>query len=257
MGQTKMRVFALSDVHVDYASNAEWIANISTRDFTDDVLILAGDISDDPILLQRSFDLFAKRFLKVLYVPGNHDLWVVRCKHKNSFEKYQSILEIAKQSDISTEPFHAGHLSIVPLMGWYDYSFAAPSAELHDVWADYYACLWPSGMEQADITRFFSAQNASSLCTLNETIISFSHFVPRADLIPLYVPQSVKMLLPVMGSRVLEEQIRWLNPVIHVYGHSHLNRRASIDGIAYVNNAIGYPSEMHITRKELLCIFET
>jgi predicted phosphodiesterase len=40
-----MRLFALSDVHVDYEANAEWIRGISASDCRDDVLILAGDVA--------------------------------------------------------------------------------------------------------------------------------------------------------------------------------------------------------------------
>jgi hypothetical protein len=43
---------------------------------------------------------------------------------------------------------------------------------------------------------------------------------------------------------------------MHVYGHSHINRRVEIDGVSYINNAFGYPSETAITSKRLLCIHE-
>jgi len=251
-----MRVFALSDVHVDYALNAQWFSNLSKSDYRDDALIMAGDISDDPSLLEWSFELLSSRFRTVLYVPGNHDLWVIRGKHKTSFDKYLLVCQIAKQFGIVMEPFHAGSLSIVPLNGWYDYSFGLPTDELRDVWADYHACVWPTGFDPSDITRYFCAQNRAALQTVNDIIISFSHFVPRLDLIPFYVPRSVKTLFPVLGSRILEDQIRWLKSTIHVYGHSHLNRQVEIDGISYINNALGYPSEMRIASRELLCIFE-
>ena len=46
-----MRVFALSDIHIDYNENANWIANLSPTEYQDDVLILAGDVTDRPGLL--------------------------------------------------------------------------------------------------------------------------------------------------------------------------------------------------------------
>lgn len=251
-----MRVFALSDIHVDYEENARWLANLSRSEYLNDVLILAGDISDEPSLFQRTLESLTKRFLRIVYVPGNHDLWVVRSKHSDSFEKFQAICTIARQVDVSMNPVHFGPLSIVPLHGWYDYSFGLPTESLLSSWADYHACVWPHGVEQAAITRYFAARNLSALRTVNQRVISFSHFVPRSDLIPSYVPQSVKALLPVMGSRMLENHIRWLNPDIHVYGHSHFNQRTEIDGISYINNALGYPSEKWITNKGPVCICE-
>ena len=41
-----------------------------------DVLLLAGDISDDLGLIRRSLSTAAEAFGRVFYVPGNHELWV-------------------------------------------------------------------------------------------------------------------------------------------------------------------------------------
>ena len=41
-----MRVFAVSDIHVDYAENLDWILSLDAREFSEDVLILAGDVTD-------------------------------------------------------------------------------------------------------------------------------------------------------------------------------------------------------------------
>lgn len=60
----------------------------------------------------------------------------------------------------------------------------------------------------------------------------------------------------VMGTARLEHQTRGLNLITHVYGHSHLNRRVTLDGIAYVNNALGYPQETRLTARHLLCIHQ-
>jgi Icc-related predicted phosphoesterase len=40
-----MRVFAISDLHVDYADNAKWVAGLSTSQYLDDILVVAGDVS--------------------------------------------------------------------------------------------------------------------------------------------------------------------------------------------------------------------
>ena len=39
------RVFALSDIHVDFDVNAQWVEGLSSVDYRDDVLILAGDVT--------------------------------------------------------------------------------------------------------------------------------------------------------------------------------------------------------------------
>ena len=253
-----MRVFALSDIHLDYDVNVRWLSGLSESDYRDDVLVLAGDVSDSRQLLEQCFKILTSRFKRVLYLPGNHDLWVFRSKIKEtSFEKYDFIREMAKGFDVSMETFHSGRLSIVPLLGWYDYSFGQPSSELRDIWMDYRACAWPDNFNAPKITRYFADQNEHAVeTTSNDIIISFSHFLPRIDLIPSYVPASTKVLFPVLGSTLLEKQIRRLNSAIHIYGHSHLNQRVVLEGISYINNALGYPTETRISRKNMVSVFE-
>ena len=249
-----MRIFAVSDIHLDYDLNVDWLLNLSKFDYQDDILILAGDISDAPRLLELCFKNLATRFKKVLYVPGNHDLWVFRTHEPTSLEKYTRVRDIAGAAGVSMEPFHQGSLSIVPLLSWYDYSFGLPSDELRQVWMDFKACTWPPNF---DITQYFLNKNIPFLEIQNGTVISFSHFLPRIDVMPPYIPASKRMLYPILGTELLDQQIRKLKPSIHVYGHSHVNRRVFIEDICYINNAFGYPSETRITAKKLMCIFET
>lgn len=249
-----MRVYAVSDIHIDYEGNAKWLARISRSDHKDDILILAGDVSDDPRLLEWCFRELADRFKKVMYVPGNHDLWVLRRgKGQTSIDRYQAIGALARELGVSMEPFHTPRLSIVPLLSWYDYSFGEPSEELERLWMDYRACVWPENLTARDITHYFLMQNqAGGAC--GDFVVSFSHFLPRLDVMPAYIPKSERLIYPVLGSSLLETSIRELQPDIHVYGHSHVNRRVAIDGITYVNNAFGYPSETRIAAKKLLCL---
>jgi len=72
---------------------------------------------------------------------------------------------------------------------------------------------------------------------------------------PHYIPADKRMLYPVLGSSLLEAQLRVLDSKLHVYGHSHVNRQVRIDGVTYINNAFGYPNETRITAKQLLCIY--
>lgn len=253
-----MRVFALSDLHIDYTGNKQWVADLSAGDYRNDVLILAGDVSDSIQRLDWCLSTLVARFKKVLYVPGNHELWVIRDEAPGtSLDKFQQVLRSVESCGVSMQPFHANGLSIVPLLAWYDYSFGQPSQELLDAWMDYRACSWPEHFSVREIAEYFLGFNHSFLETRNDTVISFSHFMPRVDIMPGYIPAKRKMLYPVLGSTGLEAQIRQLRPVIHVYGHSHLNRHVTLDGVLYINNAFGYPHETTITAKQLKCIYES
>jgi hypothetical protein len=145
---------------------------------------------------------------------------------------------------------------IVPLLAWYDYSFGLPNAYLHEHWMDYRECRWPAGWQPRDVAAWLFERNIPEPPRTEKVLITFSHFLPRLDLMPTNVPQQVKQLFPVLGSARLDDEIRRLGAAIHVYGHSHLNRDLVVGGIRYVNNAFGYPHETSITLKDLVCIHE-
>lgn len=251
-----MRVFVISDVHIDYKSNRNWLFNISGEDYKNDILILAGDISNDASLVIKAFVSLKKCFRDVFYVPGNHDLWIHKNIVRNSLDNFHLLMTIADNCGVIMEPVSYGRLSIVPLFGWYDYSFGEPSDILMGIWLDYATCKWPDNFDERDITRLFISMNEPFLDMKNEVIISFSHFMPRLDIMPSYIPQDRRILYPVLGTDLLEQQIRRLKSNIHIYGHTHVNRRVVKDNTQYINNAYGYPSEINITLKELICVYE-
>lgn len=252
-----MRVFALSDIHVDYDSNARWVENLSTADYRDDVLILAGDVSDRLSALSRCLHQFARRFGQVLFVPGNHDLWVLRdTPGKTSFDKFREVAVVAEDAGVSMQPFLHGSLYIVPLFSWYDYTFGAPSDTLRAAWMDFVACRWPDGFHAEEISLHFGALNQTWVPEGVERVVTFSHFVPRIDLLPSSLPAEHRMLFPVLGSTHIDTQLRRLKSQMHVYGHSHINRQRLIDGVIYINNAFGYPHEDRITAKRLTAILD-
>lgn len=248
-----MRIFAISDLHLDYAANREWLQQLPLHEYNDDVLILAGDVSDRLILLDEAFKTLVRRFATVLFVPGNHDLWTTRERVHNSFEKLDALFAAAAEHGVRTDMFRDGNLAIVPLLGWYDYSFGPADDYLKAAWADYRACQWP-GYDDIALTRFFTERNPTSSSPLLQDakqIISFSHFLPRIDLMPDRIPDKHRKIYPVLGTTVLDTQLRALGSRMHIYGHSHVNRRVTIEGVTYINNAFGYPAEAHFTTRQL------
>ena len=253
-----MRVFAVSDIHIDYSANQEWIEQLSHSDYQDDVLILAGDVSDHLPKLAWCLRSLAARFKQVLFVPGNHDLWVFRDRSaQTSLEKMALVQQLAHDCGASMQTWQHGNLSIVPLLSWYDYSFGQPGEMLLEAWMDYKACRWPQDYDEARICAHFLQENLPlPHLAASQHIITFSHFLPRIDLMPSFIPPDKRLLYPVLGSRLIDLQLRQLRPKVHVYGHSHVNRRVTMDGIVYINNAFGYPNETRIAAKQLLQIFE-
>lgn len=252
-----MRIFALSDIHVDHDANARWVDGLSTADYRDDLLILAGDVTDKPALFEWCLRAFAKRFRKVIFVPGNHDLWVIRDgREKNSLQKFAEVCATVEACGATMQTYRERGVAIHPLLGWYDYSFGQPSEELLAMWMDFRACRWPEGFGANEISAHFAELNQVTARADGETVITCSHFLPRIDAMPWYISGTNRLLYPVLGTTRLETQLRKMKPSMHVYGHSHVNRSVKLDGVTYINNAFGYPSETWIASKDLLAIHE-
>lgn len=253
-----MRIFAVSDIHIDYDVNAKWVSEMSVADYRDDVLILAGDVTDSLELLEWCFNALAARFRRVAFVPGNHELWVTRYDaDKTSLQKFDEVLKTAAARGVSTQAFVEEDVAIVPLFGWYDGSFGEPSRDIRMAWVDFRACRWPEGFQSRDVGVHFDKINDAIAVPRAEKVITFSHFLPRIDVMPARIPREKRIIYPVLGTTLLDRQLRRLGSHTHIYGHSHVNRNVEIDGVTYINNAFGYPQETRIAKKELVCIHES
>jgi predicted phosphodiesterase len=243
-----MRVWATSDIHIDYPENRQWLEQLSDSDYRDDILILAGDISHQLEHIRYCFELVSQKFKRVFFVPGNHELWVRHEKAGDSIEKFLRVLEIASEYQVDTQVRSVEGLTIVPLFSWYDFSFGEPSKKLLDAWMDFRCCSWPEGLDPCE---YFLSLNTARIAQKKDKVLSFSHFLPRIDVMPDRIPPEKRFIYPVLGSAKLDTQLRLLAPQVHVYGHSHVNRDVVIDGVRYINSAYAYPSETRISSKSL------
>ncbi len=253
-----MKFFALSDIHVDYPENMQWVRDLDSKRYANDVLILAGDVTDDLAALSSVFASLRAKFTDILFVPGNHELWLREEDVDCSLEKFTVIQRLCKSHDIKTDVTHYSQVSVVPLFSWYDYSFGEPDRHLLRGWRDFRACRWPSALHDMDsVSKHFLSLNHDRLLTSNDVVISFSHFLPRIDVMPPQIPSKRRIVYPVLGSAALGDQVARLAPDIHIYGHSHVNRSIELDATRFVNNAFAYPSEDRISRKQLHCVLDT
>jgi predicted phosphodiesterase len=265
-----MRVFALSDIHTDYQENHSWLASLSYTEYQEDTLVLAGDVSYDLQRVKKTLAFLKTRFNDVFFVPGNHDLWIRSSPFVDSLDKFWRLLEACQLLDVHTNPARVGadnpykSVWIVPLFSWYvtpeesGNSLFLPRKGIdltRYVWADNYYTKWPSLGESTAVAHYFMQMNEVHLYRQYDApVISFSHFLPRQELIfgaekkeeehvALKKRKRWFNFSRVAGSTRLEEQIRQMGSQIHVYGHQHRNRQRLIDSVLYVSHCLGYPRE--------------
>lgn len=231
-----MRIYAISDLHTDFRENRAALERAGLTGHRDDALIVAGDIADSEAVLRDTLEWLTGRFGEVFFVPGNHELWV-RGEQRDSVEKFHSVLRVCDQAGVRTEPARVGGTWVVPLFSWYDADFDVRGEGVREdleAWSDLYFCRWPAGMGRID--EAFLRMNEPHVAAYDAPVVTFSHFVPRPDLMPPLHDLLFKGLPLVAGSMGIEAQIRRIQARVHVYGHTHIPADRVIEGVRYVQN---------------------
>mmetsp|Transcript_2239 Transcript_2239/g.6137 ORF Transcript_2239/g.6137 Transcript_2239/m.6137 type:complete len:363 (+) Transcript_2239:43-1131(+) len=275
-----VRVLAVSDLHVDHPSNLEWVVKLSDTEYQDDVIIVAGDVTHKLSLLEETLAILQAKFADVFFTPGNHDLWLdssssaPSTSSSSSFGKLDDVLSLCARMGVQTTAkkmeIEGTHVWIVPIFSWYhaswdreaDWPDALPPRK---VIADFRACKWPDHLSPHDdsLAREFDKLNDPELGNLetvldlerdsafekNPLVISFSHFVPRSELIPEKSKLFYKNLPKAVGSDYLERRIEELKSDVHVFGHTHFSWDCYIGGTRYVQWPLAYPKEQERRRK--------
>jgi hypothetical protein len=238
-----MRIFAISDLHTDFDANWQLLNQLSKTEFKNDLLIVAGDIADRIDVIGKTLMLLRDRFQNVFYLPGNHELWV-RSEKYHSIDKFKIILSLCHALNIETQPKKIDGIWIVPLYAWYSPWLGAANEDEQrelEYWSDFYFCQWPDNIGSA--AEYFANFNLPNIRCYDSPVITFSHFLPRIELLPPRERLHFKSLARVAVCPELEKQIRAINPIIHIFGHSHINWDANLDGVRYFQNALSYPRE--------------
>ena len=266
-----MRVFAISDLHVDFRENLQWVNGLSDCEYCDDVLLIAGDVSHRLDRVVSVFETLNEKFAHLFFVPGNHDLWVRKEDVSDSIEKFHRLMDVCDEFNVITKPRRMGDVCIVPLLSWYrlpewggDSLFVPKEGEDPSLrmWSDNLFTQWPI---QADaVVDYFLDLNTPYLSRIvgDVPVMTLSHFLPRQELVfgTLVERQKVRPgardphpgfnFSRVAGTSLLDVQIRSLDARVHVYGHQHRNRDRVLDGVRYVSHCLGYRRERH---RHLVC----
>lgn len=270
----RVEVRVASDVHVEHDANWAWVRAqrcASERNESETratrVMCVAGDVSDDVNEVERCLKEFQKRHDVVAYTFGNHELWMNRADteegRRDSREKIRYLLEMCRSIGVVTSPtLIRDEIWVVPLHSYHHKSFdverdvmeSVPPVEV--VMNDYrFSDFGDLDMHSEDVARYcdglndFGWDEFLARVERRHKVCSFSHFLPRLELIPekrmLFYPRlaqasgSVFIMrrIDALKARVHEENIA------HCFGHTHFGWNARLDGVRYIQAALATPKE--------------
>ena len=73
--ETAPSLLAVSDLHVGFEENRPLVTDLVVPRSPGDWLIVAGDLGEFVADIEWALGCSASRFAKVIWVPGNHELW--------------------------------------------------------------------------------------------------------------------------------------------------------------------------------------
>jgi hypothetical protein len=259
-----MRLLAISDLHLGHPVNREHFDSIGAS--PDDWLILAGDIGETEKHLASAFGRLRSRFARLIWVPGNHELWTTDRSPgaARGDARYHALVALARSFDVITPedpyplwPGSGRPLRIAPLFMLYDYTFRPDDVPADQVlaWAaaDNIVCAdeyllhpapYPSRAAWCAARVAATEARLAALPDDCETVL-ISHFPLRRAHARL---PRVPRFAPWCGTRSTEAwPVRFRARAV-VYGHLHIRRSFEEDGVQFHEVSLGYPRQWDQSR---------
>lgn len=261
-----MKLYAISDLHVGIEANRRLWAGLPAH--PEDWLILAGDLGETARQLQLALEIATERFARVIWVPGNHELWTMPNDREGlrGEDRYLRCVEICRELGVLTpeDPYAvwpgAGPPCVVaPLFLLYDYSFRPDDVpEEHALdWAR------ASGIECADEHLLHPDPHPSraAWCRVRCAVtrarlgaipadhgtILVNHFPLRRDHARL---PAIPRFSIWCGTRQTESWHLDYRARVVVSGHLHIRSTRWLDGVRFEEVSLGYPRQ-HVTGRPI------
>lgn len=253
---------AVGDLHVEATENRRFVEALRPA-HEGDWLILCGDVGEIMSDIQWALATLARSFEKVVWVPGNHELWTCPADpvQLRGDARYRYLVRYCQDLGIVTpeDPYPVwsgpgGPVVVTPLFTFYDYSFGmnvAPSkreslarAREAGVVCSDELVLHPdpyASREQWCHERVRSTeQRLTATATEGLPAVLVSHFPLLAELTrPLYHPEFAQWC----GTVATAGWHTRFHARAVVYGHLHIPRSTVHDGVPFEEVSFGYPRE--------------
>lgn len=252
---------AVSDIHVGHRGNRPITEGIHA-DSPEDWLIVAGDVSEKTDDIRWALSLLRSRFEKVIWVPGNHELWTTAKDpvQIHGAPRYDYLVNLCREIDVITpeDPYPVwedinGPVTLVPMFLLYDYSFLPEGAKTK---AEGLAIARERNVVATDEFLLscepFATRDAWCHSRVAQTQRRLDELHPDMPLVlinhfPLVRQPTEVLFYPEFslwcGTELTADWHTKYNVLCSVYGHLHIPRTTTYDGVRFEEVSIGYPRE--------------
>jgi 3',5'-cyclic AMP phosphodiesterase CpdA len=256
---TPGRLLAISDLHVNQRPNRAALDGLPAH--PDDWLIVAGDVGEKPEHLVAALDALVPRFARVIWTPGNHDLWCppgADPERTHGQARYDELVAICRTRGVLTpeDPYVAwpgepGAI-VVPMFLLFDYTFRPDDVAAADAidWARKTGVVsgdeqmidpspWPSVAAWCHARCEATAARLDALPADARTVL-INHWPLRYDLAR---PPRVPRFSIWSGTTRTTDWAQRYRALAVVSGHLHLRTTLWRHGVRYEEVSLGYPRD--------------
>ncbi|MFI5633517.1 metallophosphoesterase family protein [Streptomyces sp. NPDC051664] len=256
-------LLAISDLHVAFDDN--WAVRERLRpEHPDDWLLVAGDVGEIAGDIGRALELLSRRFAKVVWVPGNHELWTHRQDPVTlrGRGRYEHLVRICRDLGVLTpeDPYPVwqsptGPVTVTPLFVLYDYTFrpsgtrtraeALERARASGIVGTDEALLHPDPYPSIDAwcrARLALTERRLAALAPGTGTVLVNHFPLVRE--PTRILRHPEFALW-CGTRAAADWHTRFNARAVVYGHLHIPRTTWYDGVRFEEVSVGYPRKWH------------
>jgi len=254
-----VKLYALSDLHIRFPANREALQAMPR--YPDDWVIVAGDVGETAEHLAEALALFTARFARVLWVPGNHELWTMPRESPGlrGEARYLHLVDVCRDFGVLTpeDPFpvwpgEGGPCVLAPLFLLYDYTFRPDNIPVERAidWAMEQRLLctdeallhpdpYPTRQAWCE-ARCVQAEARLSQLPGDLPTVLINHWPLRQDLavLPLIPRFSIWC-----GTRRTENWHRRFRAKVVVSGHLHIRTTRMLDGVRFEEVSLGNPGQ--------------
>ena len=96
-------LLGVSDLHVTHPDNRRVVEALRPHSPAD-WLLVCGDISETPADVEWTLSLLSERFARVVWVPGNHELWTLPgdTTDLRGEQRYLHLVEMCRRIGVTT-----------------------------------------------------------------------------------------------------------------------------------------------------------
>jgi calcineurin-like phosphoesterase family protein len=256
-------LLAISDLHLERRQNRDALHTIGEH--PNDWLIVAGDVGNSPDHLALAWQSLTPRFARILWTPGNHELWAAARDPSVSRgqARYDELVSVCRSFGVVTpeDPYRQWPgdpaVFIVPMFLLYDYTFHPPDVPTEHAlaWARETGVVcgderllapdpWPSRSAWCHARCQETETRLRALPPDSRTVL-INHWPLRYDLAR---PPRIPRFSIWCGTTLTEQWGRQYRAAAVVSGHLHLRTTLARHGVRYDEVSLGYPRDWRAER---------